>query len=611
MLKNNINALIGLGLLLNTPPVLAATNYNYDRTLTINGTGYDMGHAVAYDKAGNLYYAGHISSGTDVDPTAGVDVRSTTNDSVDILLTKINADGSYAWSRTLGGNYFDRGSSLVTDNAGNVYLAGNFSGAVDFNPGGTADVHTSANNGFEYDNFVTRINADGSYGWTRVLGGYFYIYGRTIDVDSKGNVYVAGAFSIPQDFALEGTGDIRTPVGGDDIFLSKLNADGSYAWTYTMGSTGYDMGHAVAVDDSDNVYFSGHFVGTVDLDPTDNVANFTSQNNSADVFIIKFDANSTYQWTKTFGGAGWDGPYNLETDAAGNLYTSGLFAGTSDLDPTDGIENHTSIGPVDIYVTKLNADGTFGWARTLGEPANFYYNEVNWGGSMTVDRGGNIFLARCFVDSMDFNPGIGTDLRTSAGLTDIFVSQINSDGSYGWTHTMGGTSSDCANAIAVSEGGQLAVAGNFQGTADFNPAVGDSVTSASGLDIFVTTFNRVSEIVFDVTRIKVDVSDKEISFRSLLTTPLNLNSADLVEGTINGVNIASAHFSEFLEIDPGILSFRSSNTRITIDLNRNTITFKNRQIDLAQVNLGIGAEVSIKLGDKTGSSVFTGTVIYD
>lgn len=296
---------VGLAMLVSTVTDVGAAEYTYEKTLTIGSAGYDMGHALAYDDAGNLYYAGHVASGADVDPTSGSDVRITAGDSVDMLLTKMNADGSYAWSRVLGGAGFDRGSSLVVDHNGNVYLAGQFSGAVDFNPGGAPDVHTSANNGLEYDIFLTKIDAEGGYAWTRVLGGYFYIFGRTIDVDSKGNVFVAAAYSITQDFELEGGGDIRTPVNGsNDIVLTKINADGSYAWTYTLGSDGYDMGHSVAVDANDNVYFTGHFVGTVDLDPTQNVKNFTSIGNSSDVFIIKFDANDTYQWTKTFGGGG-------------------------------------------------------------------------------------------------------------------------------------------------------------------------------------------------------------------------------------------------------------------------------------------------------------------
>ena len=64
---------------------MAVTQHTYQGTLTIGSSNYDMGHAVAYDNAGNLYYAGHVGDGADVDPTAGTDVRSTSAASVLML----------------------------------------------------------------------------------------------------------------------------------------------------------------------------------------------------------------------------------------------------------------------------------------------------------------------------------------------------------------------------------------------------------------------------------------------------------------------------------------------------------------------------------------------
>lgn len=113
---------------------------------------------------------------------------------------------------------------------------------------------------------------------------------------------------------------------------------------------------------------------------------------------------------------------------------------------------------------------------------------------MSVDAAGNVLVSRCFVQNMDFDPSAAEDLRTSAGLEDIFVTQINSDGGYGWTYTMGGASSDCANAVVSSPSGDVAVTGNFTGTADFNPTGGgDTATALGGMDIFVSTFKVATQ----------------------------------------------------------------------------------------------------------------------
>lgn len=491
--------LFASGLLANTG-LMAGTTPAYNKTYTVGGSGQDMGHAVAYDNSGNVYYGGMIQGASiDVNPTTGTNLVNTNAGSTDALLTKIDGNGNYVWSKVVGANAFDRDSSLVTDAGGNVYLTGNFSGTVNFNPGGTADNHTSANGGAEYDIFVTKINANGTYGWTRVLGGTYYVYGKTIAVDGSGNVYATGYFSIPQNFTQESaTATWKTPVGMNDIFLTKLNSNGSYAWTYTLGSTGDDMGHTVTVDASNNVYFSGMFQGTVDLNPTATIGNVASNAGSVDAYIIKLNSTGGYLWTKTWGGSGWDGTYNIDLDAAANIYVSGLFSGTTDLDPsTTAAQNRTAAGIYDLYVTKLNSAGSWLWSRSLGKPGFDFAALGNTGAAMAVDAYGTVFVGRCFTGTMNFNSAATPDNKTSAGGLDAFVTKYNTDGTYGWTRTMGGTGTDCVNALATnpkinvagSVSRDLLVTGNFTGTANFNPGgTADNKTAVAGDDLFVSIF---------------------------------------------------------------------------------------------------------------------------
>ena len=171
--------------LLASQGLIAGTTPAYNKTYAVGGPVQDMGHAVAYDKDGDIYYGGMIAgTSIDVDPTAGSNLVNTNAGSTDALLTKVNSAGVYQWSKIVGANAFDRGSSLTTDVNGNVYLTGNFSGLnVNFNPGGS-DLHSSAANGSEYDIYVTKINANGTYGWTRVLGGKIFFRGPGILIGS-------------------------------------------------------------------------------------------------------------------------------------------------------------------------------------------------------------------------------------------------------------------------------------------------------------------------------------------------------------------------------------------------------------------------------------------
>ncbi|NIN00104.1 MAG: hypothetical protein GTO24_19135 [candidate division Zixibacteria bacterium] len=55
-------------------------------------------------------------------------------------------------------------------------------------------------------------------------------------------------------------------------------------------------------------------------------------------------AGTVYSWTKTMGGAGFDGGFSATVDSSGNVYVTGYFSGTVDFDPGAGTDNHTSAG---------------------------------------------------------------------------------------------------------------------------------------------------------------------------------------------------------------------------------------------------------------------------
>ena len=62
-----------------------------------------------------------------------------------------------------------------------------------------------------------------------------------------------------------------------------------------------------------------------------------------------------FVWAKQMGGTEDDEGYGIAVDAAGNVYTTGYFAGTADFDPGPGTCNLTSAGAWEIFVSKLSA----------------------------------------------------------------------------------------------------------------------------------------------------------------------------------------------------------------------------------------------------------------
>ncbi len=399
-----------------------------------------------------------------------------------LIILSITTDShAYFWTKTMGGSSNDYAQSVTVDSSGNLYVTGYFYGTADFDPGEGTDNHTSAGG---YDIFLTRINADGSYGWTKTMGGSNFDYGNSVTLDGSGNLYVTGYFSGTADFAPRDGTDDHTSAGGYDIFLTRITTDGSYVWTRTMGGPSSDIGNSVTVDGSGDLYVAGYFNGTVDFDPGEGTEYHTSAAGSQDIFLTRIDADGSYGWTRTMGGTGSDRSNSVTVDSSGNLYVTGYFNGTVDFDPGEGTDFQTSAGGNDIFLTMIDTDGTYGWTGTVGGSGS------DSGNSVTLDGSGNLYVTGHFNGAVDFDPGEGTDFQTSAGGNDIFLTRINAVGTYGWTMTMGGSSNDYSNSVAVDGSGNLYVAGYFNGAADFDPGEGtDNHTSAGSIDIFLTRIN--------------------------------------------------------------------------------------------------------------------------
>ncbi len=391
-----------------------------------------------------------------------------------------------SWVTQIGGPNTDQAYDVATDLQGNVLMVGRFIGTVDFNPGLGEDIQTSHNfNHCSYclDAFVTKFNADGSYAWTRVIGGDLQDFGTSVAVDSAGNVYVAGEFTGTVDFDPSEAGvDSRTangPFGRYDIFVTKFNSSGNYLWTRTIGGNSDEGRPSIAVDQSGSVVIAGSFRSTVDFDPGPNQNIHTSVSCGSnpnffcpDIFVTKYDTNGNYLWAETIGGNNFDEPHDVAVDASGNILVAGIFAGGDiDFDPTPGdvdlhsstfySDEYTSVYWQDIFVTKLRPDGSYLWTRTTRwtDPVENTGRGINVNGIAT-DRSGNVFLVGNFSAMVDFNPADEeVDYKTANGGRDVFVMKFGVNGNYTWTSQLGNEYGDVGNAVATDSNGDPIVTG--------------------------------------------------------------------------------------------------------------------------------------------------------
>jgi DNA primase len=274
----------------------------------------------------------------------------------------LDALGNFVWAKSFGSSSYDIGHSLAVDASGNLYTTGYFARTVDFDPGpGTANL-TSVGGA---DAFVLKLDASGSFVWVKNFGGTGIGVGHSLAVDASGNVYTGGNFSGTADFDPgNGVASLTSEVGFDR-FVSKLDASGNFVWVRTLTVNTGDSRWELTVDYLENVYAAGNLWGTKDFDPGNGTANLTSVG-GADVFVSKLDASGNFVWAKSFGGIGADAVDSLTLDSSANIYIGGSFSGTVDFDPGNDVANLTSGGGADAFVSKLDASGSFLWAKSFG-----------------------------------------------------------------------------------------------------------------------------------------------------------------------------------------------------------------------------------------------------
>jgi len=144
----------------------------------------------------------------------------------DGFVMNLKTDGSYGWTKRFGGAGTDLARKVWLDNFGNIVVAGFFArgggSTVNFaEDWGLSDVKTSKGSD---EVFLMGLYPNGSYGWTKRIGGTAEDSLSGMCIDSNDNIYLVGFFLSPTvNFAEDWGGtDIKALAGLSDTFVTKI-----------------------------------------------------------------------------------------------------------------------------------------------------------------------------------------------------------------------------------------------------------------------------------------------------------------------------------------------------------------------------------------------------
>jgi hypothetical protein len=381
----------------NLPAVNAAQNFNAGGTdvmvakfspsgnslvycTYLGGSADDRAYGIAVDSPGNAYVAGSTTSRNF--PVRGA-LQSSLIGYRNAFVAKLNPAGNgLVYSTYLGGNASDSANGIAVDASGSAYVTGDTTSYSFPATGYQRGIHGGQ------DAFVAKLTADGAHlVYSTYLGGTGDDRATGIALDPSGSAYVTGS-TFSTDFPVLNPAQ-RYSGGGEDAFVTRLSADGSFLWfsTYLGGSGGTvvspEVAQAIAVDAQGNAYVAG-VTGSADF-PRMNALQ-TSLRGLSDAFVSKLTAAGALSYSTYLGGSGAEVATGIAVDSGGNAYVAG-YTYSTDLSVVAAIQA-SNAGDYDAFVAELNPSGSaLSYMGYLGG------NGSDAASSIALDTSGSVYVA--------------------------------------------------------------------------------------------------------------------------------------------------------------------------------------------------------------------------
>jgi len=303
-------------------------NGNYYWVRQAGGTDAEAGYSLAVDTTGNIYIAGYFN-----DTAVFSNHQVVSWGECDFYVAKLSTSGEFLWVRNGGGLQVVAAKSLSTDIAGNIYVTGYFASTMDIGD-------TTLQSYGSSDVFISKLDQDGNFIWSRHAGGTSGDRSNSITTDLIGNVYVAGDFMSEASFG----NTVLYSQGGLDVFVTKLNSDGVFVWALPFNGPYGDRCHAITSSEH-SLYMTGSFQDTLSIENTKLISS-----DYTDIFIASLNFEGDLQWALQAGADSSEIGYAAATNTYGDLLVTGLFNETALFGNTE----LTTFGHQDIFISKLS-----------------------------------------------------------------------------------------------------------------------------------------------------------------------------------------------------------------------------------------------------------------
>lgn len=503
-----------------------------------NITGDFIGYGITSDLSGNILICG-IGGPELVFPTIDGQLSLTCSDAYDGVVCKLNPNGECLWAASFGSisNNSEWANSIVADDEENVYVAGNFIGLVDFDPSENETIL----NGGTGDGYLVKLNSNGELIWVKTISGSGVDRAHCVTISQNGEILVSG---------IMGTngyiGDPSHPMlaGETGTFIASFDSDGNVNWHKSLITTGSSNIVSITSDGDSNIYGTGLFSSTMDLDPSEGEF-ILEEIGGQDGCFFKLDSEGNFIWGGQFSSGGQDWGYDIAVNENNEAFIVGVFQDEATI--SNGTNDYTVSAPTGsrALLLKLTVNGDVAWAYPVEGDAS------TRGQCVEIDANGDIWFGGFFNGTSDFDPSNELFNYTSQGSTDAFVLQLNTDGDFLNAFQLGGELGQQFRSIFCTTENELLLTGVTHGDTDFDISQNADVQTVSDKSAFYLKIISNTQFVEDVFR-----NTEKIFYPNLIgysDKSIRLNAS----GTFSLYNSSGARIAEY--------GWRRKGTTIYID----------------------------------------------
>jgi hypothetical protein len=251
------------------------------------------------------------------------------------------------------------------------------------------------------------------------------------------------------------------------IYCQKWN------WVSIGGSVQSEIAKCLTYDTNHNLYVVGTFGDSVFSG-----SNKLYSHGGVDIFIAKYDSAGNLLWSRSGGGPGNDGDFNMGVafDNSDNIHIACRSTGNITFEQT------TLVGDYDnMTLLKYDSNGNLIYARIYGG------NSYDAASDIDIDSQGNVYVTGGFHTTLNF----GSVVLSGLGHGDIYLAKFNPQGTIIWARQAGGVSYDNSGGVAADEFGNVYITGYYTGNGMFGTV---PVTSDGTADGFIAKYDSSGAI---------------------------------------------------------------------------------------------------------------------